>query len=49
MKKLLLMAIVGLILTSCSFETYLCHTYGTTNQVTKHGQKAQHKYAKRHI
>lgn len=49
MKKLFLIALVGLVMTSCSMESYLCHTYGTTNRMTKHGMKAQHKYTKRHI
>lgn len=33
-------------LASCSFETYQCAAYGNHNLTTKHGSKAQSKYAK---
>ena len=46
MKKVVLAALIGLLLTSCGLETYQCHTYGNTNRTTKHGNKAQTKYMK---
>ncbi len=49
MKRFVLFAIIGLVVASCSFETYQCHAYGSTNQRTKHGHKAQAKYIKRNI
>lgn len=49
MKKVLLLAIACmLILSSCSLETFQCHSYGHTKRVTKHGMKAQMKYHKKH-
>ncbi|MCE2996115.1 MAG: hypothetical protein ACK5RG_11880 [Cyclobacteriaceae bacterium] len=49
MKKLVLFVVLAAILTSCSFETYHCHSYGQTNNHTKHGLKSQSKYTKRRI
>ncbi len=49
MKTLIFVIIAALMLTSCSFETYQCHSYGNTNHSTKHGAKAQTKYYKKHI
>lgn len=49
-KMLILMLSLGMIisLSSCSFETYQCHSYGNTNLQTKHGSKAQSNYAKKY-
>lgn len=49
MKKVMLFAAFVLVLSSCSFESYHCHSYGNTNHTTKHGQKAQMKYHKKRI
>jgi hypothetical protein len=47
MKKMILFALLGvLFLTSCGLETYSCHSYGNTNRMTKHGNKAQARYTK---
>ncbi|WP_160118576.1 hypothetical protein [Chryseotalea sanaruensis] len=49
MKKSALLFIAALfILSSCSLESFQCHSYGHTNKVTKHGMKAQNKYQKKH-
>ncbi len=49
MKKSAILFIAVLVtLSSCSLEAYQCHTYGNTNMHTKHGAKAQVKYAKKH-
>lgn len=50
MKKLLFLAgmIVVMMMSSCSFESYnACPTYSHHNKSTKHGDKAQVKYARR--
>jgi hypothetical protein len=47
-KVLLLVIIIGVIISSCSFETYECNAYGNTNNKTNHGHKAQSKYAKKY-
>jgi hypothetical protein len=50
MKKFLFLALVALIavMSSCSFESYSgCPAYSHHNKTTKHGQKAQVKYARR--
>lgn len=51
MKNLIMIAglIVVVIMSSCSFDTYSTHcpTYSHHNKTTKHGAKAQMKYAKR--
>ncbi len=49
MKKVFLFVVLAAILTSCSLETYQCHSYGQTNNHTKHGLKSQSKYSKRRI
>ncbi len=49
MKKVVLFVVLAAILTSCSFESYQCHSYGQTNNHTKHGLKSQYKYTKRRI
>ncbi len=52
MKKVVVFILMIVVMTSCSFETFKCHSYGHTNHKTKHGVKAQakyHKAAKRHI
>jgi hypothetical protein len=49
MKKLILFVVMAAFLTSCAFETYNCHSYGQTNNHTKHGQKSQAKYSKHRI
>ncbi|MFZ6000789.1 MAG: lipoprotein [Bacteroidota bacterium] len=49
MKKLIFFSLIVVLLASCSFETYQCHSYGNTNHITKHGHKAQGKYTKRRI
>jgi PBP1b-binding outer membrane lipoprotein LpoB len=46
MKRIALIALTALVLTSCGLSTYECHTYGNTNRMTKHGNKAQTRYAK---
>jgi len=46
MKKIVFIALIGLFLTSCGLETYSCHSYGNTNRMTKHGNKAQARYSK---
>jgi PBP1b-binding outer membrane lipoprotein LpoB len=49
MKKVILIALVLVVtLSSCSLETFQCHSYGHTNHHTKHGVKAQDKFAKKH-
>lgn len=51
MKKLLFLVgvILVMLMSSCSFENYstMCPTYSQHNKTTKHGEKAQLKYAKR--
>lgn len=47
MKTLIFIIIAAIMLTSCSFESYQCHSYGNTNHSTKHGNKAQNKYYKK--
>jgi len=52
MKKVVGFIVVIFLLSSCSFETFRCHSYGHTNHKTKSGNKAQagyHKTAKRSI
>jgi hypothetical protein len=52
MKKVVVFILMVMVMASCSFETLQCHSYGHTNQKTKHGGKAQakyHKVAKRNI
>lgn len=46
MKRIVLIALTALVMTSCGFSTYECHSYGNTNRITKHGNKAQTRYAK---
>lgn len=46
MKKLLFAAVASLILSSCSFQTAMCPTYGHNNDLTKFGNKAQARYIK---
>lgn len=46
MKKMLLIAVVAVLLSSCGFESYQCATYGSHKAMTKHGYRAQTKYAK---
>lgn len=41
--------ITCLVLSSCSFEIAQCPAYSHHNKMTKHGEKAQVKYAKRKI
>ncbi|MBX2970340.1 MAG: hypothetical protein KF803_13305 [Cyclobacteriaceae bacterium] len=41
--------IACLALGSCSFEISHCPAYSHHNKATKHGEKAQEKYAKRKI
>jgi hypothetical protein len=41
--------IACLALSSCSFEISSCPAYSNHNKMTKHGAKAQEKYAKRKI
>lgn len=41
--------IACLALVSCSFEISSCPAYSHHNKMTKHGAKAQEKYAKRKI
>jgi hypothetical protein len=49
MKKNILIALAILVtLSSCSLEVLQCHSYGHTNHSTKHGSKAQDKFAKKH-
>ena len=51
MKKLLFLVgvIIVMMMSSCSFESYAsnCPTYSKHNKTTKHGEKAQLKYARR--
>jgi hypothetical protein len=50
MKKILLLVMVVLLfamaLTSCSFETSMCPSYGGIKRKTSYGHKAQAKYAR---
>jgi hypothetical protein len=50
MKKLLLIVmallVLAMALTSCSFETSMCPSYGGTKRMTNHGHKAQARYTK---
>jgi hypothetical protein len=46
MKKLLLIGIAALLLSSCGMEHPMCPSYGFTKKLTKHGAKAQAKYSK---
>jgi uncharacterized protein YxeA len=48
MKKVILFILACIILTSCSFETYQCHSYGQTNNYTHRGVKSQGRYAAKH-
>jgi hypothetical protein len=51
MKKVLILAslIVVVVMSSCSFESYSsqCPAYSHHNKMTKHGEKAQTKYARK--
>jgi len=49
MRILIFIIIAAIMLTSCSFEGYQCPSYGNTNHMTKHGNKAQSRYIKKHI
>jgi hypothetical protein len=52
MKKitLILFAALTLLMSSCGLDTYRgCPAYSTQNKITKHGQRAQAKFAKRHF
>lgn len=49
MKKFILLAGVVFLMTSCALETYQCPSYSQTNKTTKHGEKAQAKYARKKI
>jgi hypothetical protein len=49
MKRFLLIVVAGLMLTSCSFQSYQCPAYGHHKLGTKHGAKAQNKYARRKV
>lgn len=46
MRKFILFGLVGLVLTSCVVEGAMCPSYGDSNRATKHGQKAQARYAR---
>ena len=48
MKKTILFVILVAIFTSCTMETYQCHSYGNTNRNTKHGVKSQARYNTKH-
>jgi len=48
MKKLVLFVVVAIILTSCGLEGIHCHSYGQTNNHTKHGKKIQARYHAKH-
>ncbi|HLZ16233.1 MAG TPA: hypothetical protein VKQ08_04310 [Cyclobacteriaceae bacterium] len=45
MKAVITFLFALVLMTSCTIE-YQCHSYGQTNQSTRHGKKAQAKYAK---
>lgn len=49
MKKIVLLLVLVVTMASCSFETYMCPTYSHVNKITKFGEKAQAKYARKKI
>lgn len=48
MKSLIVFLIAVVLLTSCGMETVHCHSYGQTNNNTKHGKKLQARYTSKH-
>lgn len=48
MKSLIVFLIAVVLLTSCGIETVHCHSYGQTNNNTKHGKKLQARYTSKH-